>query len=226
MTEPANDLILLQHGDSFFPSGAVSFSWGLETLTEDGRVQSADSVSEFLVNQIRYRWATNDRAALAAAHGAGADLVAVVSIDRLVEAQMLASELRDGSRRTGRALLSMHDKLETPLARMFLDRVRAGHTPGHAAVVQGLVWRGVGLTLSQAERLSAHTLCIGFLGAALRLGIIGHVDAQRILRVAQDAIVDIVRQMAPPINEMSAFTPEAEIAAMRHETAETRLFAN
>ena len=67
MTDPANDLVLLQHGDSFFPSGAVSFSWGLETLADDGRVHSADSVSEFLVNQIRYRWATSDRAALAAA---------------------------------------------------------------------------------------------------------------------------------------------------------------
>ena len=120
----------------------------------------------------------------------------------------------------------MHDKLGTPLAREFHDRVRAGDAPSHAAVVQGLVWRGVGLTLGQVERLSAHTLCIGFLGAALRLGIIGHVDAQRILMVARDAVVGILSDSAPPIGEMSAFAPETEIAAMRHETAETRLFAN
>jgi urease accessory protein len=226
MTDPANDLVLLQHGDSFFPSGAVSFSWGLETLVEDGRVHSADSVSAFLVNQIRHRWATSDRAALAAAHGAGADLEAVIAIDRLVETQILAHELRDGSRRTARALLSVHDMLGTPLARAFQNRVRAGDTPGHAAVAQGLVWRGVGLTLGQAELLSAHSYCIGVLGAAIRLGIIGHVDAQHILGTARNAIVEVVRQAAAPVDAMSAFTPEAEIAAMRHETAETRLFAN
>ena len=226
MTDPASDLVLLQHGDSFFPSGAASFSWGLETLAGDGVVHSADSLSDFLMGQIRYRWATSDRAALAAAHGAGADLEAVGAIDGLVDAQILASELREGSRRTGRALLSMHDKLGTPLAGEFQGRVRAGDAPGHAAVVQGLVWRGVGLTLGQAELLSAHTLSIGLLGAALRLGIIGHVDAQRILPVAREALVDILRQPAPPIGEMSAFTPQAEIAVMRHETAETRLFAN
>ncbi len=226
MTDPANDLVLLQHGDSFFPSGAVSFSWGLESLVEDGRIHSADSVSEFLVNQIRYRWATSDRAALAAAHGAGADLDAVVGIDRLVDAQSLARELREGSRRTGRALLSLHDKLGTPLARAFYHRVRAGDTPGHGVAVQGLVWRGVGLTLAQAEMLSAHTLAVGFLGAAIRLGVIGHVDAQRILLVAQGAIAGIVGDPAPSVHEMSAFMPETEIAAMRHETAETRLFAN
>ena len=226
MTDPAKDLVLLQHGDSFFPSGTVSFSWGLETLAEDGQVHSVGSFSDFLVNQIRYRWATSDRAALAAAYGAGADLEAVIGIDLLVDAQILACELREGSRRTGRALLSVHDKLGTPLAREFQDRVRAGDAPGHAAVVQGLVWRGVGLTLGQAELLSAHTLSIGLLGAAVRLGIIGHVDAQRILLVAREALVEILRETAPSIGEMSTFTPEAEIAVMRHETAETRLFAN
>lgn len=226
MTDPANHLVLLQHGDSFFPSGAVSFSWGLETLAEEGQVHSADSLSEFLVNQIRYRWATSDRAALAAAHGAGADLEAVIAIDLMVEAQILARELREGSRRIGRALLSVHDKLGTPLARAFRRRVRAGDAAGHAAVVQGVVWRGVGLTLGQAELLSAHTHAIGFLGAAVRLGIIGHVDAQRILMVARDAVVGILGEAAPPIGEMSAFAPETEIAAMRHETADTRLFAN
>ncbi len=226
MTDPANDLVLLQHGDSFFPSGAVSFSWGLETLVEDGQIHSADSVSKFLVNQLRYRWATSDRVALAAAHGTGADLEAVIVIDQLVETQILAHELRDGSRRTGRALLSMHDKLGTPLARAFQDRIRAGDTPGHAAVAQGLVWRGVGLTLEQAELLSAHTYSIGVLGAAIRLGVIGHVDAQRILLGARETLVGILHETAPPVSEMSTFTPATEIAAMRHETAETRLFAN
>lgn len=226
MTDPASDLVLLQHGDSFFPSGTVSFSWGLETLADDGQIHSVGSFSDFLVNQIRHRWATSDRAALAAAHRAGADLEAVIGIDLLVDSQILACELREGSRRTGRALLSVHGKLGTPLAREFQDRVRAGNTPSHAAVVQGLVWRGVGLTLRQAEHLSAHTLSIGFLGAAVRLGIIGHVDAQRVLPVVRETLVDILRETAPSIGEMFAFTPETEIAVMRHETAETRLFAN
>ncbi len=226
MADPAIDLILLQHGDSFFPSGGVSFSWGLETLAEDGHVGSPASVSDFLVNQIRYRWATSDRAALAATYQAGDDVEAIVAIDLLVDAQTLAAEFREGSRRAGHALLSVHEKLGTPLAADFHDRVRAGDSPSHAAVVQGLVWRGVGLDLEQSELLSAHTYSIGILGAAVRLGVIGHIDAQRTLATARNAVVEILRQAAPSVGEMSAFTPAAEIAVMRHETAETRLFAN
>ena len=47
MTDPSF-LALLQHGDSFFPGGATSFSWGLEGLCADGIVVDADDVSAFV----------------------------------------------------------------------------------------------------------------------------------------------------------------------------------
>jgi urease accessory protein UreF len=61
-----NDLVLPQYGDSFFPSGTASFSWGLETLAEDGQVHSVGGFSDFLVKQLRYRWATSFRASATA----------------------------------------------------------------------------------------------------------------------------------------------------------------
>jgi urease accessory protein len=226
MTDPAADLTLLQYADSFFPSGAVSFSWGLETLCADDCIAAAPEVSSFLHGQLRHRWATCDRPAVAAAHRAADDLDTVASLDRLLEAQTLAAELRDGSRRCGGALLAVHEELGTPGAELYRALVRSGGAPGHLAAVQGLVGRGVGLTLTACEILSAHTLSVGLLGAALRLGMIGHLDAQRSLQRARELIADILAVPAPGVETISAFTPEAEIAVMRHETAETRLFAN
>ena len=126
----------------------------------------------------------------------------------------------------GGALLAVHEKLGTPGAEFYRTFVRSGGAPGHLAAVQGLVGRGVGLTLTACEILSAHTLSVGLLGAALRLGMIGHLDAQRSLQQARELIADILAVPAPGVETISAFTPEAEIAVMRHETAETRLFAN
>jgi len=224
--EVAAQLTLLQHGDSFFPSGAISFSWGLETLCAEGRVHDAESVATFLESQLRHRWATFDRGALAAAYRVAPDPVAVGGIDRLLEAQTLAAELRSGSRRSGAALLAVHEKLGTPGVADYRGVVRSGAAPGHAAAVQGLVWRGVGLDLGAAEVLSAYTLAVGLLGAALRLGVVGHIDAQRTLQRARDEIAQIVSLAAPDIQALQAFTPESEIAVMRHETADARLFAN
>ena len=219
-------LALLQHGDSFFPSGAVSFSFGLETLGEDGRIDSAAALASFLEAQLRARWATCERGALVAAHREAADPEAVARVDTLLEACTLATELRRGSRRAGRALLKVHAALGTPGATDYGALVTGGIAPGHTAAVQGLVWRGAGLDVTAAEILSAHTFATGVLGAAIRLGILGHIGAQRILQEVRALVTALLREPAPALDELRASTPEAEIAVMRHETAAIRLFAN
>jgi urease accessory protein len=221
-----NLLATLQHADSFFPSGAVSFSWGLEALHADGLARSADDVALFAAGQLRHRWATADRSVLMAAYAARDDLEAVTAIDRLQEAMALPSELRVGSRRMGVALLGVHARLKTPNAASYHSEVVAQRVPGHVAVVQGLVWRGIGLDQDTAVGMSAHCLCVGLIGAALRLGIIGHLDGQRILATLRDLIVELLATPVPSLQEISTFTPACDIAFMRHEFQPGRLFAN
>ena len=226
MRHPGENLALLQHGDSFFPSGALSFSFGLETLSEDGRVDSAPALASFLEGQLCARWATFDRGALVAAFRAAPDAFAIAEVDGILEASTLATELRQGSRRAGRALLRVHEALGTSGAAAYGAFVAGGEAPGHSAAVQGLVWRGAGLEIEAAEVLSAHTFATGILGAAIRLGLLGHIGAQRILQDTRALVVRLLRDPAPDLEDLCASTPEAEIAVMRHETAATRLFAH
>ncbi len=226
MTIDAADLLaVLQHGDSFFPSGTVAFSWGLETLRADGRIAAPGDVHRFVEGQLRCRWAVSDRAVIAAAYDAGDDLDAIGRADRLVEAAALARELREGSRRAGAALLAVHAKLGTRNAKAYRARVQAGSLPGHLGAVQGLVWRGVGLDREAACAVSAHSLCVGLLGAALRLGVIGHVDGQLILSALRVTVAELLAEPAPPLEHIHAYAPAADIAIMRHEIQESRLFS-
>lgn len=226
MGNTASLLAALQHGDSFFPSGAASFSWGLETLFTEDILCSVESVEMFVQSQLRGRWATFDRGIVAAAYEAAANFDELCRIDRIVETQTLASEMRDGSRRCGLALLRVHEKTGTPGAAMYLERIGASLAYGHQSAMQGFLWAGCGIGKQDAEAVSAHALCIGLLGAALRLGAIGHIDSQRILNATRQSIEDIMRHEPPPPGRLHAFTPYAEIAVMRHETAESRLFGN
>ena len=57
MTEEEQILTLLQYGDSFFPSGAVSFSWSLEMLKNDNVITLINGVENFIENQLLERWA-------------------------------------------------------------------------------------------------------------------------------------------------------------------------
>jgi urease accessory protein len=225
MTDGAQLLRALQHGDSFFPGGATAFSWGLEPLVTDGRVRSAADVERFLGGLLAGRWASFDRPALVAAHHGAADTDRVLAVDRRIEAMTLPRELREGSRRAGGALLTIHAALETPFAAGYHRLVRRGNALGHAAVAQGLAWRGAGLDETTAVLVSAHALATGVLGAALRLGRVGHGDAQRIRSRLGEAIRRLAALPCPAVEEMSAFAPLAEIAAMRHEHQSARLFA-
>lgn len=218
-------LACLQNADSFFPAGGIAFSWGLESLIAEGLVRGADDVEQFVTGQLQQRWDLADRPALVAAHRAS-DIDGVCDIDAQVEAMTLAAELREGSRRAGASLLTVHGKLGTDGAAQYRAAVREARACAHLPVVQGWVWRGAGMSEAAAQVASAHTFCVALLGAALRLGSIGHLHAQRILLSARATMVALL--CAPPldVDAMSSCVPATEIAAMRHETQTARLFAN
>ena len=226
MPEPHSLLGALQYADSFFPSGSIAFSWGLETLRADGEIVSAEQVAQFLEGQLVHRWASFDAPVLVAAMRADGGFERLADLDDLVEAMTLATELREGSRRAGASLLKVHAGLGTPGAADYRQRITRRRARGHLPVVQGMVWNAAGLAEEAGRAVSAHTLCTGIVGAALRLGMIGHLDAQRILLQVRPVLVELLRRPPENVEELYAYVPHAEIAAMRHEVQDSRLFAN
>lgn len=224
MTNLPELLTLLQHGDSFFPSGAFASSWGLETLHADGKVTDAESLTQFIAGQLRWRWARLDRPAMLTAYRAGDEMEQVAQLDVELEALALARELRDASRRAGRALLRVHGQLGTRNAATYLEWIKNGQAYGHIPVAQGVVWRSIGLSEESASALSGYGLCLAFVSVAIRLGIISHIDAQRILQQLHPALVETLQLPLPSV--LSSFSPLTDIALMRHETQGVRLFAS
>jgi urease accessory protein len=217
-------LLALQLGDSFFPSGASAFSFGVEGLRADGLLDAA-GVERFLAAQLEHRWATADRVALLHAHGAAAD-EEVARIDALLDRATLVPSFRLAGRRLGRALLATHVRLGTPRAAAYLEKVQAGGAPGQASVVQGLVGQGCGLTAEETAALSGYGLAVSIVSAALRLGLLGHVEGQRILARQRGLLARLIEAALPPLEAISAWAPATEIAAMRGDTRSGRLFAS
>lgn len=225
MDELTGTLAALQLGDSFFPSGANAFSWGLETLRNEGLLDRP-ALDDFVAGQLEHRWAGFDRPALVAAWQAGGDLEQVFAIDRFVDAATLAREAREGARRIGGALLKVHEEMGTAGAEFYRAAVGAGRAPGGMAVVQGWLGHACGLGLDATVALSAHQLITGLVSAALRMGLSGHVDAQRILKSRRAQVQALAALPVPALEDIWASTPMTEIAVMRHETGAGRLFAS
>ena len=226
MSDVADALAVLQFGDSFFPSGAVSFSWGLEGLSDNGAVTDADAVRAFVIGQLRARWAEFDRPVVVAAYGARMTLDDVATIDHQVEVQTPCAELRSGSRRMGEAMLSVFARLGIDDATAYRGLVKQGVALGHLPVMQGYLWGRAGLSERDAVALSAHTFATGLLGAGIRLGCLGYIDAQQILIGAREEAASLAALPVPPLGELSSFAIEAEIAVMQHANNSLRVFAN
>ncbi len=226
MSDIAAAMALLQFGDSFFPSGSVSFSWGLEGLTDNGVVTSAEPVHAFVIGQLHARWAKFDRAVVVAAHRAMMNLDAVAAIDDQVEIQTPCAEFRSGSRRMGEAMLAVFGRLEIGDVPAYRNLIKRGMAYGHLAPMQGLLWGRAGLSERNAVALSAHTFCTGLLGAGLRLGCLTHIDAQRVMIEARREASRLAELPLPAINELGTYGIEAEIAVMQHANNTMRVFAN
>lgn len=226
MTDHASSLLMLQHGDSFFPSGSVAFSYGMESLCADAKIQTHPDVQRFVEQHLRYRWATLDRTLLRKAWCADGNLDIVQSADMVQQRMSIAHESRTGSWRAGRALLSVHKRLGTRCALEYSERIDRRSAQGHLCVVQGLVWWGVGLSVEQAETLSVHTMCVGMVSAAIRLGVIGHTGAQRLLTELRALAGDVLDIPCVDPEAVRTFTPAADIAMMRHEWQTARVFSN
>ncbi len=222
-------LTALQQADSFFPSGAMAFSWGLEALHRDGIVHDAETLVKYIETLLLHRWASCDQGLLSAACGtAGSadELDALMEIDALAEAISVVPALREGSCRLGRTLVSVHSKLGQPGATELLRLIKAKRTPGHLAVVQGYVWTGAGMSEFECRAASAHATCVGSVSAAVRLSLVGHLDAQRALIALRARLAELLEADAPRLDELSSCSFAIDIAALRHAQYDARLFAN
>lgn len=224
MFDTAAALALLQYGDSAYPAGGFAFSWGVEGLAADGFLDDQDDLDLLVAEHLEARWNTMDRILLRRAFAAP-DLAAVAAIDRYTEAATASQQLRDGSHRAGRALLGVSVRQRGPLSTGYRALLSADARLGHLPIVQALVYRDAGIGLAAAELLSGWTLVTGLVSAAVRLGTLGHIEAQQSLKSARAVLETLLVTEPASDAEPSSFTPLIDIAVSRGPSRHVRMFA-
>lgn len=224
MFDTAAALALLQYGDSAYPAGGFAFSWGIEGLAADGFLASRDDLDELVGEHLTFRWNSMDRPLLVEAYAA-ADVEALAAIDRYTEAATPSAQMRDGSHRAGRALLGVSARLGGLLSTAYRTYAATDLRLGHLPVVQAIVYRDAGFDLEAAQLVSGWTLITGLVSAAVRLGSVGHLEAQASLGVARGALAGLLAEPVPAGLRPSSFTPLIDIAVSRGPSRHVRMFA-
>lgn len=220
MTDPSQLITAIRLGDSGFPCGGFAFSSGLEGSHRDGLVIDEDDVAGYVAEQVEGRWHGSDRVLLRRAWGS----TDPGAVDELAEAVSTISVLREASRRAGAATLATFAAITDGGVGEYRNRVLAGTAHGHLPVAQAICLRAAGLSLDVAETVAVWQVVSGITGAALRLGICGHLGVQRVITTLTPLTVEMLRREPP--TDPATFTAYADIAAQRRDVGGVRLFAS
>jgi urease accessory protein len=219
--KPIQLLSALQLGDSAFPSGAFTQSYGLETLVAEHAVASSADVEAVLAGHLRHRLARADLPSLLSAHQAAgeSDAVLVLRIDAALTAIKMTREERQASHRMGVRLMTE--------ARRLAPHAILESSPENAAVAFALAGLAMGLSARESAFTFAYSFASSFVSASMRLLRMGHGEAQAILRRSHQVIEQAVDDAATiPWDALCPYAPRLEIAAARHERSTARLFAS
>lgn len=217
----------LQLADAAFPSGLYTLSHGLEAYEQLGLIRGND-LAPWIRDLLRFAVGPADGVALANAHRAALedDVERAADADRRLTATKLAREARSASVRTGKQFLQVAVSLcDHPVLIRHAARVRRGELPGNHAVALGLLQGAFGISREHALAGELYAFSAGCLGAAIRLTLVDHREAQRVLHTLKPAIAEVVREnAAKDVHEIASNVPLADVVASYHERADARLF--
>jgi urease accessory protein len=221
-------LSLLQFTDGLFPAGSYAHSFGLESCVQSGEVRDAAGVEGFLRAYLEGCAGPTDAVALVCARGATAkeDLASCLALDEMLDAMKAPSELRDASRQMGRQTLRVATHLPChPLLEEFGKCVAQEETPGHHAVIFGMLGGIFGWDPLEMTSAFLYATSAALVGAGLRLLPLGQLAGQRILCNVRPLIATLAEEAQNKHEaDMWSFAPALEIASMRHALLDARLF--
>ena len=219
---------LLQAGDTFYPTGSYAHSFGLEGLVQDGVVHDRATLHEHLFRSVlpslRQAELPLGRHAWLALGGPDWDQVGELCL--LSSALRASREIRRAHDDIGRQRAELLARLRPQaLGEEYLRRARLAGWPFSMAVSAALEGRVLGAPCAAVLAGMYYSAVAASVAAAMKILRLGQNGAQSLLTEALAAAPEILAAAElVPCGEIGWFNPWLDIAAARHETADSRMF--
>lgn len=208
-----------------FPVGAFAYSHGLEWAQEAGDLTDAESLRDWLEALVAHGSLHNDLVLFTCAWracGQGDD-AALAEIAELALALANSAERRLETVTQGNAFLAAA-RAAWPCATF--DRLRAAWN-GDVAYPVAVATAASGHEVPLRPALEAYALgfVANLVSAAVRLGIVGQTDGQKITAALVPSLHGAAaRAETATIDDLGGCALRSDLASLRHETQYTRLF--
>ena len=214
------DVLIWQLADSAFPTGSFAHSWGLEAAWQSGEVRDLGALRAFVDAAVGQA----GRGVLPLINAAHSTPERLAELDAIADLFLTNIVANRASRVQGRAFAATCARV-WPLdsMRRLADQVRGIH--GHAGPVMGAALRSLQVPAHQARQLCLYGTARGVLTAAVRLGITGSYDAQRLQHEAVSSMLAVAERSAGLDERHLAQTaPLLDVLQAAHDRLYSRLF--
>lgn len=218
MPTDAGLLRLLTWLSPAFPTGAFGYSHGLETAIREGAVDDVRSLTRWIADLVERGSAWSDAVLAKAAWTAvtAEDHAALDEVAELAEALSPSLERRRETLGQGEA---------------FLTAVAAWNPPpilkAPYPVALGAAAGAAGLPLRPALTAWLHAFAANLVSVAVRAVPLGQSDALQVLAALEPVILRTAARAADStLDDLGSATLVSDIASMRHETLDGRLFGS
>lgn len=213
---------VLQLADSAFPTGGFSHSAGLEAAAQQGEVADAASLRTF-IEGVLWQAGHGSLPFLRAAYGSDAD---TVRLDAWCDAFLSNHVANRTSRTQGRTLVATAARIFPDEALQQLHAsIRARTLMAHYAPMFGITLRTLAVPLEQTQELFLHLALRGVASAAVRLGLLGPHEAQRLHDDLTGVLSAVLERCGPlGLSELSQPAPLIDLLGATHDRLYSRLF--
>jgi urease accessory protein len=149
----------------------------------------------------------------------------VLQADSALYSVKLLEEVRVASARSGANLVRCVAAFsDSKMLAEYDKQVAEKKAKGMYPVALAVACVALGIPKKQAGVMFLYSFCVGMAGAALRLGIIDHVSAQKILHQLQPAIAKAAENVGRPLDQMWQFAPGIDVMQLEHERLDSKMF--
>ena len=227
--EMEQELGVMQLSDSFFPTGIFATSNGLEFLFSEKKIQGMNDVINLIRVNITQQIGPSDCVALANAfEGArNNDFDRIVDADNIAFATKSIKEIRDASVRSGVQLIKCVSEFVTNnnILNQYRDNLIQNKIHGVFPVAFAVCCNALKIKKEKSMMMMLYGFTVGVVGAALRLGLIQHLESQEIIHKIKPIISNTIKEnLDRTIFEMWQFAPQIDITQMSHEKMDSKMF--
>ena len=227
--EIEQELGVMQLSDSFFPTGIYATSNGLEFLFTKKKIQGIEDLINMIKVNITQQIGPSDCVALVDVFDSANryDFDRIIKADNIVFATKSIKEIRDASVRSGIQLIKCVTEFvkDDKILNHYQSNIIKNKAYGVFPVAFAVCCNALKIKKEKSMMMLLYGFTVGIVGAALRLGLIQHLEGQKIIHNIKPIISQTIKEYSnKSFSEMWQFSPQIDIAQMSHEKMDSKMF--